>query len=222
MRESRGEALMADENETGTKTETETKTDSEASELVAADAEPFLARRYKIFLVVTAVTLILDQVTKWWARASLVEHKAVAFLGSFWEWELSYNPGSAFGLFRNLGGARVWLSIIGVLAFVAIIFILRKANDKQKWMTTALALVGGGAIGNVIDRVMLGKVTDFVVWRAGSHQWPAFNIADAALVAGVLILFLDVGREQKKAKEEKLKADRAKEVRPGKSKSKTE
>jgi signal peptidase II len=181
-----------------------------------------IARRYKFFLIVTSITLVLDQITKWWARAALAEHKPVKFLGSFWDWELSYNPGSAFGLFRNLGGARVWLSIIGVLAFVAIIFILRKAQDTQKWMTTALALVGGGAIGNVVDRVLLGKVTDFVVWKAGSHQWPAFNIADAALVAGVLILFLDVGREQKKAKEEKLKAERAKEVRPDKAKPKTE
>ncbi len=186
------------------------------------DMTPTLGRRYKIFLIVMSITLVFDQLTKWWARAVLEEHKPVKFLGSFWDWELSYNPGSAFGLFRDLGGARVWLSIIGVLAFVAIIFILRKAQDSQKWMTTALALVGGGAIGNVIDRVWLGKVTDFVVWRAGSHQWPAFNIADAALVAGVLILFLDVGREQKKAKEEKLKAERAKEVRPGKAKPKSE
>jgi signal peptidase II len=196
--------------------ETETP---DTPETVEATPEASAGRRYKIFAIVTTITLVLDQATKWWARSALSEHQPVKFLGSFWEWELSYNPGSAFGLFRTLGGARVWLSIIGILAFVAIIFILRKANDAQKWMTTALALVGGGAIGNVIDRLAFGKVTDFVVWRAGSHQWPAFNVADAALVAGVLILFLDVGREQKKAKEEKRKADRAKEVRPGKKKA---
>lgn len=192
--------------------------DETAPESAETTAKPGLARRYKIFLAVMTATLVLDQVTKWWARAALSEHKPVEFLGSVWTWELSYNPGSAFGLFRDLGGARIWLSIIGILAFIAIIFILRKGQDSQKWMTTALALVGGGAIGNVIDRIAFGKVTDFVVWRAGSYTWPAFNIADAALVAGVLILFLDVGREQKKAKEEKRKAERAKEIRPGKVK----
>jgi signal peptidase II len=67
-------------------------------------------------------------------------------------------------------------------------------------MTSALALVAGGAVGNVIDRVLAGKVTDFVVWKWGTHEWPAFNIADVALVVGVAIMFLDVGHEQKKSK----------------------
>src|SRR5689334_3024861 len=75
-----------------------------------------LARRYKIFLIVTAVSLLLDQVTKWWARSSLEEHQPIKFLGSFWEWELSYNRGSAFGLFRDLDQARIVLSIVGVVA----------------------------------------------------------------------------------------------------------
>lgn len=163
-----------------------------------------MARRYKLFLIVASLTLLFDQLTKWWARASFTETQPpVKFLGSFWSWELSYNTGSAFGLFRDIGGARIWLSIIGVIACVAIVMILRKGKDNQKWMTTALGLVAGGAIGNVIDRIAMGKVTDFVVWKAGSYTWPAFNVADAALVAGVAILFLDVGKEQKKARLEK-------------------
>lgn len=163
-----------------------------------------MPRRYSLFLIVSSLTLLADQLTKWWARASFAEHAPPEkFLGSFWSWELSYNTGSAFGLFRSLGGARIWLSIIGVIACIAIVVILRKGKDEQKWMTTALGLVAGGAVGNVIDRVWMGKVTDFVVWKAGSYTWPAFNVADAALVAGVAILFLDVGREQKKARLEK-------------------
>jgi signal peptidase II len=157
--------------------------------------------RYKLFTIFSMVTILLDQATKWWARSSLKLHIPEPLIKGYWEWELSYNPGSAFGLFRNLGGARVWLSIIGLGACVAIFFILRKAKDHQKWMTAALGLVAGGALGNVIDRVFIGKVTDFVLWRWGEHRWPAFNIADAALVAGVLILFLDVGRDQKREKQ---------------------
>jgi signal peptidase II len=88
--------------------------------------------------------------------------------------------------------------LIGVAACVAIFMILRKGNDRQAWLAAALALVAGGALGNVIDRVLFAKVTDFIVWKAGSHEWPAFNVADAALVIGVGIMFLDVGRDKKK------------------------
>jgi len=125
----------------------------------------------------------------------------VTVVQNYWDWRLSYNTGSAFGMFAGQNGSRIFLSVIGVAATIAILLILRRARDEQRWMTSALALVAGGAIGNVIDRVLAGKVTDFVVWKVGKTEWPAFNIADCALVVGVAIMFLDVGREQKKAKE---------------------
>jgi signal peptidase II len=161
-----------------------------------------MARRYKLFAVIGLITLILDQLSKWYARDAWVLGRSVKFLGSFWEWRLSYNTGAAFGMFNDSTYSRVGLSLVGLVAFVAIVLILRKAKDNQTWMATALALVAGGAIGNVVDRILAGKVTDFVVWKYGKHEWPAFNIADVALVVGVLIMFLDVGREQKRAREE--------------------
>jgi signal peptidase II len=160
-----------------------------------------LARRYKLFAAISVVTLVLDQITKWYARANWTLGRPVEVIDGLWDWRLSYNTGSAFGMFHDASYARVALSLVGVIAFVAIVFILRRAQDHQKWMTTALALVAGGAIGNVVDRILMGKVTDFVVWKYGKHEWPAFNIADVALVVGVLIMFLDVGSEQKKARQ---------------------
>jgi signal peptidase II len=160
-----------------------------------------MPRRYKVFFAVAAVSLLADQLTKVLARHQLVEHKDVAFLGDFWVWRLSYNTGSAFGMFNSMTGARVLLTLIGVVACGVIFYILRnKTNDRQMWTTWALALVAGGAIGNVIDRLAYAKVTDFIVWRAGKHEWPAFNIADATLVAGVIIMFFDIGKDQKKEK----------------------
>ncbi len=156
--------------------------------------------RYKLFAAIAALSLVLDQLTKYWARQSLTLGKDVAVIGKFWLWRLSYNTGSAFGLFSSIGPARVMLSLVGIAACVAIFMILRKATDRQTWLTSALALVAGGALGNVIDRVLFAKVTDFVVWKYSSHEWPAFNVADAALVIGVAIMFLDVGRDQKKNK----------------------
>ena len=160
-----------------------------------------MPRRYKLFAVVSLLTIFLDQLTKWLARDKLVFGRPVEVIANYWDWRLSYNTGSAFGMFAGQSGSRIFLSIIGVVATIAIVLILRKARDEQKWMTTALALVAGGAIGNVIDRILDGKVTDFVVWKVGKTEWPAFNIADCALVVGVAIMFLDVGRESRKAKE---------------------
>jgi signal peptidase II len=74
---------------------------------------------------------------------------------------------------------------------VVVIAYLRKTPVEATRVHIALGLVGGGAIGNLIDRVMYGKVTDFIVWKVGIHEWPAFNIADAALCVGVGLILLD-------------------------------
>jgi signal peptidase II len=166
-----------------------------------------MQRRYKIFAVVSVLTLVLDQITKIWARDALTFGKPVTVIENYWDWRLSFNTGSAFSMFEGTSGARWFLSIIGVAATVFIFWMVRKARNEQTWMATALALIGGGAIGNVIDRVIYGKVTDFWVmksdlfqWFSKSREWPAFNIADVALVLGVLFMFLFVGREEKRLK----------------------
>lgn len=162
-----------------------------------------MARRYKIFIVVSLFTIVLDQLTKLWARDTLTQlgFHGKSVIDGYWLWRLSYNTGSAFGMFNKYGSwGRVILSLVGVLACFFIVHMLRKTSEAQRWQTVALALVGGGAIGNVIDRIAFGKVTDFVVWKYKTFEWPAFNVADAALVVGVVILFLD-GFKKKPATE---------------------
>jgi signal peptidase II len=185
--------------------------------------------RYKLFAIIAFVSLIADQATKIWARHSLpvgrsasgpvdpscqipddlVAHKCVGIndtvINGYWDWRLSFNPGSAFGLFNSAGGARVFLSIVGVLAVGGMLWMLWKARDDQKWLIWALGLVAGGAVGNLIDRIYFGVVTDFVLWHYHSKEWPVFNIADVALVIGVGLMFLDIGGESKKEKREKAK-----------------
>jgi signal peptidase II len=163
-----------------------------------------LARRWKLFLVVAAVTMAADQLSKLWARASLPTDErgfgiSVEVIENFWAWRLSYNTGSAFGLFHSVSGARVFLTIIGLGAIGAILWMVKQARDDQRRLVVALGLVGGGALGNIFDRLVHGKVTDFVVWKYHTTEWPTFNIADAALVIGVGLLFLDVGREKQAA-----------------------
>jgi signal peptidase II len=160
-----------------------------------------MPRRYKLFLLVGLLSLAADQLSKVWARTLPTDARGygipVTVIENFFDWRLSHNTGSAFGMFGGIGGARVILSLVGVAAVIAIVFLLRKARDDQRRLTWALGLVAGGAVGNVIDRIAFGKVTDFVVWKYHSHEWPTFNVADAALVIGVGLLFFDVGKEPK-------------------------
>jgi signal peptidase II len=175
-----------------------------------------MARRWKIFLLVAMFTLVADHATKYWARHSLathpadcaipadvVAHKCVGVkepvIDGFWDWRLSFNPGSAFGLFDSQTGARVFLSIIGVLAVVAMVFMVKKAKNSQRLLAIALGLVAGGAVGNLLDRMYFGVVTDFVLWHYHDKEWPVFNVADVALVIGVGMMFFDVdGKKPKK------------------------
>lgn len=153
--------------------------------------------RYRIFSIAAVLSLLADQATKIWARGSLPFGRPVKFLGGFWDWELSFNPGSAFGLFNTVDSARIFLSIIAIAACVAIVVMLHRSRDDHAWGSAAYGLIFAGALGNVIDRLIYGKVTDFVLWHAGEHRWPQFNVADAALVAGIIILVLDIGKKKK-------------------------
>lgn len=167
-----------------------------------------MSRRWKIFVVVGVISLIADQITKIWARSSLPSFthndrtygKSVEVIANYWDWRLSFNPGSAFGLFNDTSGARIFLSVIGVLAVGAIIYMVHKARDDQSRLAWALGLVIGGAIGNLIDRIAFGVVTDFIVWKYHDTEWPTFNIADVTLVIGVLLLFVDMTIEAKREK----------------------
>ena len=190
------------------------------------------------------LSLAADQATKIWSRDALETRRMAAPLGeacnipediitgvcqgvsepvisSFWHWKLSMNLGSAFGLFSTQGSAgRIFLSIVGVLAVGGMFWMLRKARPDQKVLHWALALVCGGAIGNLIDRIYYGAVTDFILWHVGDynpridrweHEWPVFNIADVVLVVGVGLMFIDIQKEGKRDKaRKKARQERAK------------
>ena len=160
-----------------------------------------MARRHLIFGTAALATLAADQVAKMLARAWLPEYQRVELIPGFWSWFLAYNPGMSFGFLREMPGARFLLVAVALAACVAIAIILQKKTaDGRGWLAAALGLVFGGALGNAIDRLIAGEVTDFIMWQLGSlYTHNPFNVADAALVIGVLLLLFDPGKKKQAA-----------------------
>jgi lipoprotein signal peptidase len=152
--------------------------------------------RNLLFGTAAAGSIALDQWTKVLARTHLSPlavyggHKTV--IPNYFDLRYSENTGVAFGMFQNLPGGKYWLSLVGLVALGLVVHYLLRSGPRQTRLHLALGLIFGGAVGNLIDRIFLSKVTDFIVWHVGRHEWPAFNIADAALVVGVGLMALDM------------------------------
>lgn len=151
-------------------------------------------RKYVIFGILGALMIALDQWTKVLARHHLPQlgHRGRDVVNGFFKLRFSENTGVAFGMLQTMPGGRILLTLVALGAFVLVLHYLRKTDPAHLRLHVALGLVGGGAIGNLIDRIMYGRVTDFIVWYYGEHEWPAFNVADAALVVGVALMAIDM------------------------------
>lgn len=163
-------------------------------------SSPAPRRKYLVFGIVFGLALLADQVTKIWARDELrPRHSPIVVIDGFFDLRYSENPGSAFGLFRNLAGGRWLLLGIGVIAMVVVVGLLKRVKPGQLRIAAELGLLAGGALGNIVDRITRGVVTDFVLWKIQSRglEWPLFNVADAALVVGVIALLFDMKGEPK-------------------------
>ena len=139
------------------------------------------------WLVVSAVVIVLDQVTKAWVLASLPEYQPVTVIDGFWNWYRSYNTGAAFSFLSDAGGWQKYFFLVLALGICTLLAVWLARTPRRDWRTALpFALVIGGAIGNVIDRLRHGHVVDFIQWHWRDHAWPAFNVADSAIVAGAV------------------------------------
>ncbi len=152
------------------------------------------------WLALSALVIVLDQISKAWVLRALPEYTDIVVIPGFWNWYRTYNTGAAFSFLANAGGWQTWF-------FTALAFVISgllawwlARTPRRDWKTAIpYALIIGGAIGNVIDRMQHGHVIDFIKWYVGEHVWPAFNIADAAIVGGAvgLVLFGVFGSPKK-------------------------
>lgn len=138
------------------------------------------------WLALAVVVIVLDQLTKWAAEHWLVYHQPVPVI-PFFNLTLSYNTGAAFSFLADAGGWQRWFfAVLAVGVSVFLIGWLRQLGDKDSWLSASLALVLGGAVGNVIDRLAYGHVIDFIDLYYQRWSWPVFNIADIAITLGVI------------------------------------
>ncbi|WP_127475923.1 signal peptidase II [Sulfurivermis fontis] len=151
------------------------------------------------WLWLSVVVIALDQFTKVLATAKLALHEPVAVLPLF-NLTLMHNTGAAFSFLSQAGGWQRWFFVaIAVAVSAALIAWLRQLQRHQVWLAAALALVLGGALGNVWDRIRLGYVVDFIDLYYGDWHWPAFNVADSAITVGAIMLLLDALRGERSA-----------------------
>lgn len=144
----------------------------------------------KWYLLLALGILIADQITKWWAQMSLPMAQAIK-VTDFLNWFLIYNPGAAFSFLSQADGWQRWFfTVIGIVAAVVIIWLLQK-NTQDRPFCLALSLILGGAIGNVLDRLLYGAVVDFIDVHYQGWHWPAFNIADSAISIGATLIVIN-------------------------------
>lgn len=148
-----------------------------------------VARRIARLLEVTIPVVVLDQVSKGLARASLTPGEVHGIL-PFANLRLGFNRGVSFGL---LPAAETWgvLALIGITALISIGMAVWSVRAKAWQESVALALILGGAVGNLIDRVRDGMVTDFIDLHVAGYHWPTFNVADIAITFGAIWLVAD-------------------------------
>jgi signal peptidase II len=141
-------------------------------------------------LAIAAAIIALDHATKWWILLSLMQPPSVIEVTPFLNIVLTWNRGVSFGMFNTDSTVGPWiLSVLAVAVVIGLAVWL--AKGVRPVVEAGLALIIGGALGNVIDRVIHGAVVDFLDVHAGGYHWPAFNVADSAITIGAALLILD-------------------------------
>jgi signal peptidase II len=149
------------------------------------------------WLALSALVVVLDQLSKQWVSKLFVFGEVMPVMPSF-NLVLAHNAGAAFSFLAGAGGwQRIFFSVIAAIAAVVIIHLLRK-HHGEKLFSLALALILGGALGNLIDRILLGYVVDFLDFYVQGYHWPAFNVADMAITGGAGLLIWDSFKKPEK------------------------
>jgi signal peptidase II len=143
--------------------------------------------RFAYWLGLSGLIIVLDQLTKLWVVSALKLGQSIE-LTSFFNLVFVYNPGAAFSFLSDAGGWQRWFFVGLALAVSAWLTLLIRQHASERLLPLAAAMILGGALGNVIDRIRFGAVVDFLDAHAAGWHFPAFNVADSAISVGVALL----------------------------------
>jgi signal peptidase II len=145
-----------------------------------------------LFLAIAAAVVVLDQATKAWALRILPGAPPLTVIPGCFNLAFSRNTGGVFGLFAGAPspGRRVFFVAATATALGVIAIFLRRWGHESRLLVVALALIAGGAVGNLVDRLRFGSVVDFIDWYWRTHHWYTFNVADSGISVGAVLLFL--------------------------------
>jgi signal peptidase II len=156
--------------------------------------------RYTLFAILTVAGLLLDQATKLYIDRSMQLFGSIPLLPDFFHITYVRNRGAAFSFLSEASWRLPFFIGISLVASIAILVAFHKLRDDQKLAQVSLAMIFSGALGNLIDRVRLGEVIDFLDAHWYRHHWPAFNVADSLICVGVFLLAVDMLLEDKRHK----------------------
>jgi len=148
----------------------------------------------KWHFVIAALVFFFDRLSKWLVAEKIALYDSIPVIPGFFRLTHVQNRGAAFGIFDESPSEwKVWMLIVFSIAALIIVTVLLWKNSFALTATgVALSLLLGGAAGNLYDRVLAGRVTDFLLFYIGQHIWPAFNVADSAIVCGALLLVAEI------------------------------
>jgi signal peptidase II len=148
-----------------------------------------LSAKWKRVLGWVVIILVLDQLTKMIVDRTMSLHQSIPIIDGFFSLTYVRNTGAAFGIFAGSHEAfrLPFLILVSVLALGFVVVMLKRLRDEETGLITALSFIIGGAIGNLVDRVLYGEVIDFLDFYWSNYHWPAFNVADSCITVGVLI-----------------------------------
>lgn len=150
--------------------------------------------KYAIFAGTLFATVIIDQLLKSYIRSMMALHDSITVIPGFFNITYGTNPGAAFGFLAKAPPAfrTLFLILVSIVAIVLILYFIVKNKATDNLLTLSLSFIMGGAIGNLVDRVRAGEVTDFLDFSLASYHWPAFNMADSFISIGAVILIYEI------------------------------
>lgn len=156
--------------------------------------------RWVLFSLISGGGLLADQASKIYIDRVMTLHQSIPVIDGLFNLTYLRNRGAAFSFLANASWRLPFFIAVSLIAGVVIVVALQKMRHEQKLAQVALAMVFSGAFGNLIDRIRMGEVIDFldVYWK--THHWPAFNVADSLICVGVALIALDMLREEKRLK----------------------